>query len=352
MASSILRLRNGNNPMRFSIAPAPHIRTQETVSRVMLRVLLALTPGLAALVWHFGIGAFVQIGIALLAAVITEAAILALRGRAISRALEDGSAAVTAVLLAISLPPLSPWWLATFGAAFAIAFGKQLYGGLGYNPFNPAMVGYAALLISFPRHMTAWSPPTELAYADLTMHDALSAIFFDSGLDGWTRATPLDTWKTQLALQVHLDEIQSSRIFGALGGKGWEWANLGFLAGGLWLARARSIDWRIPAGFLSALCAVAMGCYWQDPGSYPNPLFHLFNGATMLGAFFVATDPVTAATAPRGRWIYGGLTGFLVAAIRNWGGYPDGVAFAVLLMNLAAPTIDHYTRPRVYGYRE
>jgi electron transport complex protein RnfD len=339
--------------MRFSMAPAPHLSPQDSVDRIMLRVMLALIPGVIALVWRFGFGVIVQICIALITAGLAEATALRLRGRSIAYGLSDYSAAVTAALLAISLPPLAPWWIATFGTAFAIVIGKQLYGGLGYNPFNPAMAGYAALLISFPRQMTAWSPPLELAHANLSMGDAASLIFHradPAGMDGWTQATPLDTWKTQVALQKHLDEIESSRLFGVIGGKGWEWANLGFLAGGLWMARARLIDWRIPAGFLSALFLCAMSFYLRDPSYYPNPLFHLFNGATMLGAFFIATDPVSAATTPRGRWIYGILIGILVTAIRDWGGYPDGVAFAVLLMNLAAPTIDHYTRPRVYGF--
>jgi electron transport complex protein RnfD len=276
-----------------------------------------------------------------------------LRKRPPLPALLEGSAAVTAVLLAVSLPPLVPWWITVVGVVSAIVIGKQLYGGLGYNPFNPAMVGYALLLISFPRTMTAWLPPLELAGTSLNFTDCVAVIFRQEtalGFDGLSQATPLDMLKTQLGLQTHLDEIQSAGVFGGLSGKGWQWVNFWYLAGGLWMLRLGIIDWRIPFGFLGGLYLIGMFFFLYDPSFYPSPLFHWFSGATMLGAFFIATDPVSASTTSRGRLIYGALMGILVYVIRSWGGYPDGVAFAVLLLNFAAPTIDHYTRPRVYGH--
>ncbi|MBS1213110.1 MAG: RnfABCDGE type electron transport complex subunit [Proteobacteria bacterium] len=339
--------------MRFSTAVSPHLQPASTVSRVMLQVLIALIPGILALVWQFGPGVLINTCIALVVAELAEAAVLSLRRRPIKPFLSDYSVALTAVLLAVSLPPLAPWWLTAFGTLFAVVIGKQIYGGLGYNPFNPAMVGYAVLLISFPRHMTAWLPPADLATNLPGLADTFALIFQNEtsvAYDGLAQATPLDTLKTQLNLARSVDEIQSARLFDAIGGKGWQWVNLGFLLGGLWMLRRGVIAWQIPAGFLGALFLAAIFGFLFDPALHPTPLFHLFSGATMLGAFFIATDPVSAATTPRGRLIYGAAIGLLVFLIRSWGGYPDGVAFAVLLLNLAAPTIDYYTRPRVYGH--
>jgi electron transport complex protein RnfD len=323
------------------------------VARVMLQVLIALVPGVITQLLQFGPGVLINTVIALITAEIAEATMLALRGRPIAPYLLDYSAALTAVLLAVSLPPLAPWWLTTFGTLFAIVIAKQLYGGLGYNPFNPAMVGYAVLLISFPRYMTSWLPPLDVAASQASFTETLALIFQqETGIrvDGLAQATPLDTVKTQLGLGRGMDEIQSASLFGALAGKGWQWVNFWYLLGGLWMLRQGVIAWQIPAGFLAGLFLTALVFFLIDPAFYPTPLFHLFSGATMLGAFFITTDPVSAATTPRGRLIYGVAIGILVYVIRSWGGYPDGVAFAVLLLNLAAPTIDHYNRPRVYGH--
>ncbi|MGZ8248254.1 electron transport complex subunit RsxD [Methylomagnum sp.] len=340
--------------MRVPTSSAPHLAPPSSTRQIMREVLAALLPGLAALVWQFGPGVLIQCFIAVAVATSAEAAALTLRRRAIAPTLQDYSAVLTAMLLAVSLPPLAPWWMTAFGAAFAILIGKQVYGGLGHNPFNPAMVGYAVLLVSFPQPMTAWLPPLELNLHPLDFAETWQAIFSrelppNLSFDALAMATPLDTTKTQLGQQVSLDEIHAAGIFAGIGGRGWQWVNLGFLLGGLWMLRRRLIGWQIPAGFLGALFGVALVFFLLDPASHPTPLFQLFSGATLLGAFFIATDPVSAATTPKGRLIYGALMGLLVFVIRAWGGYPDGVAFAVLLLNLAAPTIDHYTRPRVYG---
>lgn len=340
--------------MRFSTAPAPHLAPINRVTRLMLEVLAALVPGLAALAWQFGPGVIIQCLIALAAAELAEAAALRLRRRPVLATLKDGSAALTAVLLAVSLPPLSPWWITTFGTLFAILIGKQVYGGLGYNPFNPAMVGYAVLLISFPRHLTAWLPPLDLQPVPLSFAETWNAIFLrelpvDLSFDALAMATPLDAIRTGLGQHLSLDQIHGARLFSGIAGKGWDEVNLGFLAGGLWLLHRRLIAWQIPAGFLGTLFAASLAFFLMDPTVHPTPLFQLFSGATMLGAFFIATDPVSAATTPRGRLIYGAGIGLLVFVIRSFGGYPDGVAFAVLLLNLAAPTLDHYTRLRVFG---
>ncbi len=320
----------------------------------MREVLLALLPGIACAWWFFGWGVIINIVIATLACVLAEAGMLALRGRTVVATVSDSSAVLTGVLLALALPPLTPAWLPVLGALFAIVVAKQLYGGLGYNPFNPAMIGYVVLLISFPREMTQWNAPAGLDHTQLGLADSLAwslrgALPADIALDALTLATPLDSVKTSLGLGQMLSEITTAPKFGAYGGHGWEWINAAYLLGGLYLLQRRLIDWRIPVGLLGALFMIALVFHGSDSDAFPAPLFHLFSGAAMLGAFFIATDPVTASATPRGRLIFGAGIGLIVYVIRTWGGYPDGVAFAVLLMNMAAPTLDHYTKPRVFG---
>ncbi len=339
--------------LRTPISPHIHIRT--TVTTVMLRVVAALIPGIVVYAWLFGAGVVINILFAIAVALTCEALMLKARGRPLRPFMSDGSAVVTAVLLAVALPPLSPWWLTLIGIAFAIVVAKHLFGGLGHNPFNPAMVAYVMLLISFPREMVLWAPPTALAEPPLDLMETLRAIFLGHypgalSIDALSMATPLDQVKTQLGLEQSVAQtLAASPAFGILAGRGWEWINLAFLAGGVWLLRKRIIGWQIPVAMLGALAAMATIFYVIDPEHYASPLFHLLSGAAILGAFFIATDPVTAATTPRGRLIFGAGIGILTYVIRTWGGYPDGVAFAVLLMNMAAPTIDYYTQPRVYG---
>jgi len=342
--------------MPLQTPSSPHGHAHITVTQIMVRVALALLPGIAACAWFFGPGVIINIVFAIGVALVGEALMLKLRDRPLAPFLGDGSAVITAMLLAVALPPLSPWWLTLLGVLFAIVVGKQLFGGLGYNPFNPAMLGYVMLLISFPREMTSWLPPLSLNEHPLNWLETLQVIFgggLPAGLsfDAVSMATPLDTMKTQLKLHHSVGQILGSgSLFGSLGGKGWEAVNLAFLAGGAWLLYKRIISWHIPAAMLGALAVMALIFYGMNPALHTSPLFHLFGGATMLGAFFIATDPVTAATTPRGRLYYGAGIGVLTYIIRTWGGYPDGVAFAVLLMNIAAPTIDYYTQPRVFGH--
>ncbi|CAL1239527.1 RnfABCDGE type electron transport complex subunit D [Candidatus Methylocalor cossyra] len=334
-------------PPRFTPIAPPYLPRRRHVCGLMGETLAALVPGGAALVWHLGPGVLIQCLIALAAAEASEALVLRLRRRPVAPTLADGSAALTAVLLALSLPPLLPGWLTAFGAAWAIVVGKQLYGGLGHNPFNPAMVGYAALLVSFPRPMAAGyalleGNPTPLGFRDawqLIVDPGAAALLADAT----THATRLSGLKAPLAPGGPAVTADTPFTGGAA------WANLGFLLGGLWLLGRRLIDWRIPAAFLATLSALTLALFLIDPARHAPPSVHLFGGGTMLGAFFIATDPVSAATTPAGRLIFGAGIGALVVAIRAFGGYPDGVAFAVLLLNLAAPTLDRFTRPRVLG---
>ncbi|MFO1421520.1 MAG: electron transport complex subunit RsxD [Candidatus Competibacteraceae bacterium] len=343
--------------MRFKTVTSPHILRETSVGQVMRRVLYAMVPGIAALVWFFGWGILVNLAVATLVALVAETAMLVARGKPLALHLGDCSAVVTAWLLAVALPPLAPWWLTTIGVLSAIVVAKHLYGGLGYNPFNPAMVGYVVLLISFPREMSTWLIPHGVGQPHaLGLTDTLGAIFGGSlpasiSPDALTGATPLDVLRTKLGLGLTVTEIRNSPAFGIVAGHGWEWAALGFLAGGLWLVYMRAAAWQIPAGMLGGLAVIATVFYLIDPQRHAAPWFHLWSGAAIYGAFFIATDPVTASTTPRGRLIYGAGIGVLVYIIRAFGGYPDGVAFAVLLMNIAAPTIDLHTQPRVFGAR-
>ena len=341
--------------MRFDTATSPHLPREPSVRALMVKVLLALLPGAAVMTGFFGWGVLYNLLIAGIVAIACEAAMLRLRRRPVGLFLGDCSALLTGVLLALALPPLTPWWIVALGAGFALVFGKHLYGGLGYNPFNPAMVGYVFLLVSFPRELTQWPAPLGVGTGGLDPLEALKVTFGgalpeDMSLDALTAATPLDEVKTQIGRSLTLPEIRSGALWGSVAGTGWEWVNLAFLGGGLYLWRARAIGWQIPAGVLGALAALA-GLFWLlDPDLHPGPVFHLLSGGAMLGAFFIATDPVSAATTPRGRLIYGLGIGAIVFVIRTWGGYPEGIAFGVLLMNLAAPLIDQVSRPRVYGH--
>ncbi|WP_423357183.1 RnfABCDGE type electron transport complex subunit D [Pseudomonas citronellolis] len=332
---------------RFS---SPHATGANRTQKVMLQVLAALAPGALALIALYGVGPLFNLLWCSAVALGTEALMLHLRKRPLAVFLKDGSALVTAVLLALALPPYAPWWLSLLASAFALVFGKHLYGGLGQNPFNPAMLGYVVVLVSFPLEMTRWPSPD----AGLGLVDGLSRIL---GLgapppDAWAGATALDVLKNNHSLTI--DElVTQSTAFGHVGGRGVELVNLAFLAGGLFLLWRKLFTWHAPVGMLGGLFVMSL-LFWNGSGSdsHGSPLFHLFSGAAMLGAFFIVTDPVSGATSNRGRLVFGLGVGIVTYVIRAWGGYPDGVAFAVLLMNLAAPTIDYYTRPRTYGHKK
>lgn len=350
--------------MVFRIASSPYTHNQRQTSRIMMLVCLAALPGIAVQCWFFGWGTLFQIALGCFSAVAAEALVLKLRKMTVSRILADNSALLTGLLLAISIPPFAPWWMVVLGTVFAVIIAKQLYGGLGHNPFNPAMIGYVVLLISFPVQMTSWLPPHDIAATVPSFMDALHVIFtghtalgadmnaLRMGVDGISQATPLDTFKTSLHAGHSVEQIMKSAIYsGMLAGAGWQWVNLAYLLGGLFLLQQKAIRWHIPVSFLVTLAVCATLGWVFSPESLASPQMHLLSGATMLGAFFILTDPVTASTTNRGRLIFGALAGLLVWLIRSFGGYPDGVAFAVLLANITVPLIDYYTRPRVYGHR-
>jgi electron transport complex protein RnfD len=336
--------------MQFTKSTSPYLHNDMNIARVMLRVIYALVPGTLIYGYFFGWSIILNILLACITAIVSEALMLALRKRPVAPFLRDNSALLTAWLLALALPTLAPWWLIVIATLFAIVVAKHLYGGLGYNPFNPAMVGYVVVMISFPQYMTQWLQP----YAGLDFSQALQFLLQGElnssiSIDSITSATPIDSIKTGLSLDKTIAEIGTSPLFGYLGGTGWEWIAAGFLLGGLWLVYSGIIGWQIPFSMLITITVLTGIFYLADPQQYSNPLFQLFSGGTILAAFFIATDPVSASTTPRGRLIYAAGIGALTFIIRTWGGYPDGIAFAVLLMNMAVPTIDYYTQPRVFG---
>jgi electron transport complex protein RnfD len=341
--------------MAFIRVSSPHAHSTNTTAGVMRQILLATLPGLAALTAYFGSGTLINVLLACAAAVVFEAAVLKMRQRPVMFYLRDCSALVTAVLLGLALPPYCPWWVVVVGMFFAIVVAKQLYGGLGYNPFNPAMVGYVVLLISFPLEMSQWATPRGAlvdGHSLPALADALAKVFGGAEIDGYSSATPLDTLRQNTG-QTISDLYDSVPIFasGRWAGGGWEWVNIAFLLGGIYLLYKKIFTWHAPVAMLASLGVLAVIFY--DSGSSNSagsPLFHWLSGATMLGAFFIVTDPVTSAVSNKGRLIYGAGVGIVVFVIRTWGNYPDAVAFAVLLMNFAAPFIDYYTVPRTYGH--
>lgn len=329
---------------------SPHTHGTNHTGTVMLTVILATVPGLAVITGLFGFGTLVNVILASTVALASEALVLTWRKRPVMFFLRDNTALLTGVLLGLALPPFAPWWVTVIATSFAIVFAKQLYGGIGNNPFNPAMVGYALVLVSFPVQMTTnWALSSQVdASAVAGLGDTLSVIFASAGADGFTGATPLDAYKHLIDKSTSDDVFQQATFNGWLNG-GWEWVNLAYLLGGLFLIWRKIITWHIPVSMLLALSVCSLVFGW-DADMYTPVSLHLLSGATMLGAFFIATDPVSASTTSRGRLMYGAGIGVLLYIIRTWGAYPDAVAFAVLLMNFTAPFIDAYTQPRTYGH--
>lgn len=332
---------------------SPHKHGANRTANLMRWVIVATLPGLLALTWFFGWGSLINVIWCSIVALASEALILLARRKPLAFYLKDYSALVTAVLLGLALPPLAPWWVSLIAVAFAIIVAKHLYGGMGYNPFNPAMVGYALVLVSFPVAMTTrWAAPAPLLEQSLGFIDTLGIIFsgLNTAVDGFTMATPLDVYKHEIA-QYTSSEVLANPIFGQHLSLGWEWVNVGFLAGGLLLLTKKVFTWHTPVSFLLSLSLMSL-VFGFNADQYTPVSIHLFSGATMLCAFFIATDPVTAAVSNKGKLIYGAGIGIFVYVIRTYGSYPDAVAFSVLLMNFAAPFIDFYSQPRTYGHRQ
>jgi electron transport complex protein RnfD len=339
--------------MIFTALTSPYLKQPNSVSQVMRQVIYALLPGTAVMLWFFGWGVLTNLLLGIAFALALEALVLSIRGKPVAIFLSDYSIVVTAWLLALAMPAASAWWLLLIAMIFAVVIAKHLYGGLGYNPFNPAMVGYAAVLISYPLEMTSWMAPASFSFAEVGLTATLHKVFGVAGVswDAVTMATPLDSVRIQLGLGETLSTIYQQPDNQSLAGNGWNLINLAYLAGGLWLLYRGIISWHIPAALLAALAGIS-GFFWIiDSEIYTSPFFHLFSGGTLLAAFFIATDPVSASTTPIGKLLYAGGIGMFTYIVRTWGGYPDAIAFSVIIMNMAVPLLDYYTQPRVYGHK-
>jgi electron transport complex protein RnfD len=314
----------------------------ERLQQAMKLVLLATLPGMLALFWLYGWGVLINLLLAGIGALAAEAMVLRLRKRDLEPTLSDGSALVSATLLALALPPYGPWWLTVSAAGLAMLLGKHLFGGVGSNPFNPAMLGFALVMVTFPQQMTHWP-----AAQGMDLAAGVQQVFgFGHPPDAWVRATALDSLRVNKSLTM--DELFSANpAFGHFGGRGVEWVNLAFLAGGAFLLQRRVISWHAPVGMLASLFTISLLC-WNGSGSDSNgsPLFHLLTGASMMGAFFIVTEPVSGAKSPTAKLLFGVGAGLLTYLIRTWGSYPDGVAFAVLLMNLCVPALERFVANR------
>ncbi|MEW5887852.1 MAG: RnfABCDGE type electron transport complex subunit D [Pseudomonadota bacterium] len=332
---------------------SPHVYLPVSVRAVMAKVLVALVPGIAAYVWFFGGGILVTLALATLAALAAEALMLKLRGKPLAMFLTDGSAAVTAWLVALAFPPLSPWWLIVAATLFAIVVAKHLYGGLGQNPFNPAMAAFAVMIVAFPGLMSQWPAAAQ----PLPFAEQLRIMFAGARhLDAMVMATPLDALRTAFASGEGRATVATALAAypggGLMAGKGWEWIALGYAVGGLWLLQQRIFTWHVPTAFLGTLALISGAFHVAAPERFATPLFHLFGGAAMLGAFFIATDPVSGAITPRGKLIFAAGAALITYFIRVFGAYPDGVAFGILLMNMCVPLIDMKTQPPVFGRKD
>jgi len=318
------------------VSASPHIRSKHKTSSAMRLVIIALLPALIFATYLFGLRALLIALISIMAAVGSEALLQRMLGRKIT--ITDGSAILTGLLLAFNLPPGVPWWLPAVGSAFAIIFAKQLFGGLGYNFINPALAGRAFLMASWPSLMTKeWLAPVGGTL---------------SGIDGISAATPLSLLKNPAnygnpeIIIRQLNDFDTIRniFFGKIGGCIGETSAFFLLIGGLALLFLRIIDYRIVVGYLGSFALLA----WLLP-TQGSVVFHLFAGGLVLGAFFMATDWVTSPVTKKGRWIFGIGCGVITIIIRIWGGYPEGVSYSILLMNVFTPVIDRLTKERIFG---
>ncbi len=304
------------------LSSSPHLGTADSVTRIMWTVVVALVPAAVMAVYYFGWPAITMMATCIAAALATEAVMNYLKGEALT--IKDGSAAITGLLLALTLPPSFNLTSGALGSIFAIAVGKHIFGGLGYNIFNPALLGRAFLQASFPVAITTWTNPRTV--------DAVST------------ATPLGGFKFE-KLTTALPDL----LYGNTGGCLGETSAVVIMAGGLFLIIKKYADWRIPVSYLGSVFVLG-GIFWLiNPAEYPDPVFHLLSGGLMLGAFFMATDMVTSPITPKGSWIFGIGAGILLVVIRLFGGLPEGVMYSILLMNAVTPLINRYTRPKYFG---
>ena len=323
--------------LKLVVSSSPHVRSDETIEKIMYTVILALLPAAGAGIYFFGINAATVIMLSIITAVACEALMQKAMGRRV--AVKDGSAILTGLLLAMNLPSNAPWWLVIIGSAFAIIIGKQIFGGLGFNIFNPALAARVFLIISWPVQMTTWPKPATL--------------LSKASVDAVTAATPLGLLKSELLLKNNIGEAANisviDMIIGNIGGSLGEVSAILLLLGGIFLIYRGYISWHIPVSFIGTVVIISAIFWIIDPARYAGPLFHVLTGGLLLGAFFMATDYVTSPITPKGMLIFGFGCGFITILIRLFGAYPEGVSFAILLMNIVTPLIDKYVKPTLFG---
>ncbi|WP_186821878.1 RnfABCDGE type electron transport complex subunit D [Buchnera aphidicola] len=335
-----------------------YISNTYNVKKIMILVIVACIPGLFTEIYFFGYGVLIQILLFIIISLLFEIIILKMRCKNIKNSLFDYSSVLTAFLLGLSVPCSLPWWMIIFSCFFSIVIAKYLYGGLGQNIFNPAMIGYVVLLITFPLHMTSWNEKNFSLSFYKDIKKSINLILFDEDThnlkkicpDNFTEATPLDNFKTKTHFNYNLssEELMIKKKTKSVS-MAWKYINVSFLIGGLFLLYKKIICWRIPLSFLSSLVFFSSITYFYSQNIFCSPLFHLFSGGTMMCAFFIATDPVTTSFTKIGKIFFGIIIGFLVWVIRNYSDYPDGIAFAVLFANMIVPLMDSYLKTSSYG---
>lgn len=321
------------------VSAAPHIKGGDSTPTIMWSVVMSLVPVVASAVYFFGPSALLVLAASAAGALVPES----LLGRGGTRSLRDGSAVITGVLLGLTLPPGIPLWMAFLGGAFGIGFGKLVFGGLGQNVFNPALLGRAFLQAAFPVAITTWPARAE-DWWSLRGDNFAFPLTSPEVPDAISGATPLGLMKFEQTLTPNWD-----LILGTTSGSLGETSGLIILLCGLYLAVRKHLDWRIPASILGSVALFSSILHGLDAGQYPGPIFMLFSGGLMLGAVYMATDMVTSPVTHRGCWIFGAGIGFLVVVIRIWGGLSEGVMYAILLMNALVPFINRATQPRIFG---
>jgi H+/Na+-translocating ferredoxin:NAD+ oxidoreductase subunit D len=329
---------------KLSVSTAPFLKDKETTPKIMMMVVYTLIPIVGVSIYYFGLGALLVTITSVFSCMFTEWLFNKSEDR--FKSLKDGSGLITGMLLALTLPPGFPLWMAFIGGMVAIGMGKAMWGGLGQNVFNPALLGRAFLQAAFPTAITTWSPP-DGRYFELRGTNGAMPFFQGTNLDGATGATPLSNMKFD-----HLPTDTFDLLFGSTGGSLGETCAVIILLAGVFLLIKKIINWRIPLSIMLTVGVFSGIFYLIDPSIYPSPLFMLLSGGLLLGVFFMATDLVTSPLTPKGIWIYGVGIGLLVVLIRIWGGLPEGVMYAILLMNAGTPLINRFAKIRTYGHKK
>lgn len=329
---------------KLSVSTSPFLKDQDTTPKIMMTVVYTLIPIILVAIYFFGLAALLVILTAIISCMFTEWLFNKPQDRL--KSLRDGSALLTGLLLALTLPPGFPLWMVFLGGMVAIGMGKAMWGGLGQNVFNPALLGRAFLQAAFPTAITTWSPP-DGRYMGLRGTNNALPFFQGKNIDAVTSATPLSQMKFD-----HLPTDSMDLLLGTTGGSLGETSALILIFAGIFLLFKKIINWRIPVSILLTVVVFSGVFYLINPEIYPSPTFMILSGGLLLGTVYMATDLVTSPITPKGTWIFGIGIGILIVLIRIWGGLPEGVMYAILLMNMSTPLINRFTKIRTYGHKK